>query len=447
MNMRLPFFNPTPTFEHGIHPVYHKETDGMPIRRFPFAPKLYVSLEQHIGKPAIAVVQVGQEVLRGQLIAKPDGLFSLPIHAPATGIVEALEPMPSDNGEMEMCIVIRVYEGDAQDVQVRSPHDLEALRGRELALVMQELGVAGKGGATFPTHAKLIPPEGKKIDTLIVNGVECEPFLTCDHRLMLERADDVMTGIKYARRVCGAPRAIIAVEDNKMDAVAALEAALPADGSVSVKVVATKYPQGAAETLITALLGREVPAGKRSSAVGVVMNNVMTLAYIGRLLPLGEGMTERVITIAGPSVERPGNYIVPIGTPLRYLLEQVDARSTANEIILGGPMMGTTIPSVDVPITKGVCGVLAFGKKDVVPPQIYPCIHCGECVNACPKKLNPTQLGLLAAKREYDVMAEQFMLGECFECGCCSYVCPSHIPLVQQFRVAKYFLKNREKVT
>ena len=445
--MRLPFFNSTPTFDHGIHPVYHKETGHLPIRRFPFAPKLYVSLEQHIGKPAIAIVRVGQEVLRGELIAKPDGLFSLPIHAPATGIIEALEPMPSDNGEMEMCIVIRVYEADTQEVQVRYPHDLGNLSGRELALVMQEVGVAGKGGATFPTHAKLIPPNGCSIDALIVNGAECEPFLTCDHRVMVEQAQDIMTGIKYARRVCGAPRAIIGVEDNKLDAVAALEAVLPDDGSVSIRVVETKYPQGAAETLIKALLGREVPAGKRSSSIGVVMNNVMTLAYIGRLLPLGEGMTERIVTIAGPSVERPGNYIVPLGTPLRFLLEYVGARSTAREVILGGPMMGTTIPSVDVPITKGVCGVLAFGKKDVMPPQIYPCIHCGECVNACPKHLNPTQLGMLAAKREYDVMAEQFMLGECFECGCCSYVCPSHIPLVQQFRVAKYFLKNREKVT
>jgi electron transport complex protein RnfC len=355
--------------------------------------------------------------------------------------------MPSDNGEMEMCIVLRVYEADTQEVQVRYPHDLQNMSGRELALVMQEIGVAGKGGATFPTHAKLIPPNGCTIDTIIVNGAECEPFLTCDHRVMVEHAKDIMQGIKYARRVCGAPRAIIGVEDNKMDAVAALEAALPADGSVTVKVVETKYPQGAAETLITALLGREVPAGKRSSSIGVVMNNVMTLAYMGRLLPLGEGMTERIVTIAGPSVERPGNYIVPLGTPLRFLLEYVGARSSATEVILGGPMMGTTIPSVDVPITKGVCGVLAFGKKDAIPPQIYPCIHCGECVNACPKKLNPTQMGLLAAKREYDVMADSFLLGECFECGCCSYVCPSHIPLVQQFRVAKYFLKNREKVT
>ncbi len=443
--MQLPFLNRVATFEHGIHPDYHKETGHLPIRRFPFAPRLYVSLEQHIGKPAISIVNVGQEVLRGQVIARPDGLFSLPIHAPATGVVEAIEPMPSDTGTMDICIIIRVYAGDSQDVQVRHPRDLENLRGKKLALVMQEVGVAGKGGATYPTHAKLIPPNGCTIDTLIVNGAECEPFLTCDHRIMLERAQDVMTGIKYALRACGAPRAIIGVEDNKLDAVAALTAVLPADGSVSVQAVETKYPQGAAETLTYALLGREVPVGKRSSAIGVLMNNVMTLAYMGRLLPLGEGMTERVITIAGPAVERPGNYIVPMGTPLRFLLDYVGARSSAYEVILGGPMMGAAVPTLDVPITKGVCGVLAFGKKEVAPAQVYPCISCGECVNVCPKKLNPTKMGMLAAKREYEVMADQFSLGECFECGCCSYVCPSHIPLVQQFRIAKSFIKNKGK--
>jgi electron transport complex protein RnfC len=442
--MQLPFLKRAATFEHGIHPVYHKETGSLPIRRFPFAPRLYVPLAQHIGKPAIAAVCVGQEVQRGEVIATPDGLFSLPIHAPATGIVEAISPIPSDSGEMEMAITLRTYMADGQEVKVRNPHDLDGLTGKELALVMQKIGVAGKGGAVFPTHAKLIPPEGAVIDTLIVNGAECEPFLTCDHRIMVERAHDVMTGIAYARRVCGAPRAIIGVEDNKPDAIAVLKAALPADGTVSIKVVETKYPQGAAETLTYAILGREVPAGKRSSSIGVVMNNVMTLAYIGKLLPLGEGMTERVITVAGPAVARPGNYIVPLGTPLRFLLEWVGARSTASEVILGGPMMGSAISSLDVPITKGVCGVLAFGKTDIGETPSYPCIHCGECVKACPKKLNPTQMGLLAAKSEYDVMTDRFSLGECFECGCCSYVCPSHIPLVQQFRIAKFFLKNRK---
>jgi electron transport complex protein RnfC len=444
--MRLPaFLQRTATFDHGIHPVYHKETGGLPIRRFPYAPKLFVPLSQHIGKPAIAAVQVGQEVLRGEIIATADGFLSLPIHAPATGVVEAISPIASDTGKMEMAITIRVYEADGQEVRVRNPHDLEEFRGKELALLMQEVGVAGKGGAVFPTHAKLVPPSGAVIDTLLVNGAECEPFLSCDHRIMLERAHDVMTGIKYARRVCGAPRAIIGVEDNKPDAIAALKAALPADDSVSIKVLETKYPQGAAETMTYAILGREVPVGKRSSAIGVIMNNVMTLAYMGKLLPLGEGMTERVVTIAGPAVARPGNYIVPLGTPLRFLLEWVGAKSSASEVILGGPMMGAAVSSLDVPITKGVCGVLAFGKKEVELQRSYPCIHCGECLSACPKKLNPTQLGLLAAKREFEIMADRFSLGECFECGCCSYVCPSHIPLVQQFRIAKSFLKDKAR--
>lgn len=443
--MKLPFINRTATFEHGIHPVYHKDTGSMPIRRLPFAPRLIVPLSQHIGKAAICCVCVGQEVLRGAVIATADGMFSLPVHAPATGVVEAISLMPSDSGEMEMAITLRVYEADSQEVMVRNPHDLDGLMGKELAMAIQQTGLAGKGGAVFPTHAKLVPPNGAVIDTLIVNGAECEPFLTCDHRIMVEWARDVMTGIHYARRVCGAPRAIIGVEDNKPDAIAALIAALPDDGSVSVKVVETKYPQGAAETLTYAILGREVPAGKRSSSIGVVMNNVMTMAYMGKLLPLGEGMIERVVTVAGPAVARPGNYIVPLGTPLRFLLEQVGARSNASEVILGGPMMGATVSSLDVPITKGVCGVLAFGKEAVAGQRIYPCIHCGECVNACPKSLNPTQMGLLAAKREYDVIADHFSLDECFECGCCSYVCPSHIPLVQQFRIAKSFLKDREK--
>lgn len=443
--MRLPFLTRTATFDHGIHPVYHKETGSLPIRRFPYAPRLFVPLSQHIGKPAIAVAKVGQEVRRGEIIAIADGMLSLPIHAPATGVVEAISPMPADNGKMEMAITLRVYEADGQEVQVREPQDLEGLTGKELAMVMQKIGVAGKGGAVFPTHAKLVPPQGTVIDTLLVNGAECEPFLTCDHRIMVERAQDVMKGIMYARRVCGAPRAIIGVEDNKPDAVAALEAALPADGSVSVKVLETKYPQGAAETMTYAILGREVPVGKRSSAIGVVMNNVMTLAYVGKLLELGEGMTERVVTVAGPAVERPGNYIVPLGTPLRFVLDYVGARSKASEVILGGPMMGAAVSSLDVPVTKGVCGVLAFGRAEVGAQRAYPCIHCGECVNACPKRLNPTQMALLAAKRQYDVMAERYSLGECFECGCCSYVCPSHIPLVQQFRLAKSFLRDRER--
>jgi electron transport complex protein RnfC len=445
--MRLPFFKRAATFQHGIHPAYHKETGSLPIRRMAFAPRLIVPLSQHIGKPAVCCVRVGQEVLRGQVIATADGMMSLPVHAPATGVVEAIGVMPAANGRMVDSITIRVYEADGQEVQVRAPLDVESLDKKELLAAIQHTGISGLGGATFPAHVKLSVPPDTVIDTLVVNGAECEPFLTCDHRIMVERTQDLLRGIRYAMKASGAPRAIIGVEDNKPDAIAAIQAALPADGTISVKALATKYPQGAEETIILALLGREVPAGSRPAAVGVLMNNVMTLAYLGRLLPAGEGMVERVLTVAGPAVERPGNYIVPIGTPLRFLLEQVGARSSASEIILGGPMMGMTISSLDVPVTKGTSGVLAFGKAQLAAetPRSYACIKCGECLNVCPKFLNPSQLGLLAAKREYAEMAERYNLDRCFECGCCSYVCPSHIPLVQQFRIAKAV--NREKAT
>jgi len=445
--MRLPFQKRAATFHHGIHPAYHKETGSLPIRRLPFAPRLIVPLSQHIGKPAVCCVSVGQEVVRGEVIATADGFVSLPVHAPATGVVEAIGVMPAANGKMVDSITIRVYQADGQEVQVRSPRDVDALDRQQLLAAIQETGISGLGGATFPAHVKLNVPPESVIDTMIVNGAECEPFLTCDHRIMVERTQDLLRGIRYAMKASGAPRAVIGVEDNKPDAIAAIQAALPADGSITVKAMETKYPQGAEETLIYALLGREVPAGQRPAAIGVLMNNVMTLAYLGRLLPSGEGMVERVLTVAGPGVERPGNYIVPIGTPLRFLLDHVGARSSAREVILGGPMMGMTISSLDVPVTKGTSGVLAFGKLQL-PAQAqrtYACIKCGECVKVCPKFLNPSQMGLLAAKREYALMAERYNLDRCFECGCCSYVCPSHIPLVQQFRVAKAV--NREKAT
>ena len=443
--MRIPFLKRAATFEHGIHPDYHKETGSLPIRRLAFAPRLIVPLSQHIGKPAVCCVNVGQEVLRGQVIATADGFVSLPVHAPATGVVEAIGLMPSANGKMVDSITIRVYQADGQAVQVSEPRDVDAMDKKELLAAIQATGVSGLGGATFPAHVKLNVPPETVIDTLVVNGAECEPFLTCDHRIMVERTQDLLRGIRIAMKISGAPRTIIGVEDNKPDAIAAIQAALPADGSITVKALETKYPQGAEDTIICALLGREIPAGQRPAAIGVLVNNVMTLAYLGRLLPAGEGIVERVLTVAGPAVERPGNYIVPIGTPLRFLLEQVGASSSAKEIILGGPMMGMTISSLDVPITKGTSGVLAFGKAQLPEEatRVYSCIKCGECLKVCPKFLNPSQMGLLAAKREYEEMAERYNLDRCFECGCCSYVCPSHIPLVQQFRIAKAV--NREK--
>jgi len=434
------------TFPRGIHPDTHKGTAGSPIRRMPFAPRMVLPLAQHIGKPAVPTVVLGQEVVRGQPIARADGFVSLPLHAPADGVIEAIDLRPSLHGPWVQSIVLRVYEASTQEVRWSNPRDVDAMTPDEIVAAVQEAGIAGMGGAAFPAHAKLKPPKDAAIHTLIVNGAECEPYLTCDHRVMLEYTQDVLLGTRLAMRACGAPRAIIGVEDNKPDAISALRAALPADDSISVEAVRTKYPQGAEATLIFALTGREVPLGERTSAIGVLLGNVMTMAYIGRLVPAGQGVIERVITVAGLGVARPGNYLVPIGTPLRYLMEYAGAVAGEREIILGGPMMGESTASLDVSTIKGTSGVLVIPQtRAAANARVYPCIKCGECVNVCPKGLNPSMLGMLAARHEYDVMAEQYHIGECFECGCCSYVCPSHIPLVQEFRVAKGMLRRKAK--
>jgi electron transport complex protein RnfC len=434
------------TFARGIHPPYHKDTAGSRIRRLPFAPRLTMPLSQHIGRPAVPIVRVGQEVVRGEPIARADGFISVPLHAPATGVVEAIELRPSARGPWLESIVIRVYEASDQRVLWSGERSMEALSPAEVVAAVQDTGMVGLGGATFPSHAKLTVPKEHKIHTLVANGCECEPYLTCDHRVMVEQTADLIRGTRYAMQAVGATRAVIGVEDNKLDAVEAIRAALPGDGSITVQAVPTKYPQGSEKMLIKSLFGLEVPTGGLPSALGIVVNNVGTLAQLGRLLPAGQGLIERVVTVSGPGIERPGDYLVPLGTPLSFVLEYAGAECNAREVVLGGPMMGSAVASLDVPVTKGVSGILVFREHELYAGsgrKTYPCIKCGECVRACPMGLNPSQLGLLAAKREYEVMSGQYHLGDCFECGCCTYVCPSGIPLVQQFRVAKAILRER----
>ncbi len=433
-------------FAHGIHPADHKEqTAGRPIRRLPFARTMIIPLSQHRGVPARPLVLPGQEVVRGEPVAEAGGFVSVPMHAPVTGRVRAFDQLvPTAEGPRTPAIVIETYAASTQEVLYSAPRDVALMTPADLVRAVQEAGMVGLGGAAFPTHVKLLPPEGRRIKTVVVNGCECEPYLTCDHRIMLEQTPNLIKGVQMAMRAVGAERAVIGVEDNKPDALERIREQLPADGAISCRAVETRYPQGAEKMLITSLLGKEVPSGGIPADVGVAVYNVGTLAQIGELVPQSRGLIERVVTVSGQAVERPGNYLVPIGTPLRFLLEQAGMTEGAGEVILGGPMMGMAVASLDVAITKGVSGavVLAKADPDLVDRRIYPCIKCGACLDACPLHLNPSMLGQLAGVRDYESMERSYHLNDCFECGCCSYVCPSNIPLTQYFRIAKAI--NRE---
>jgi electron transport complex protein RnfC len=435
------------TFRHGVHPPENKgDTAYLPIRQFPFAPVLIVPLSQHLGKPARPVVREGQEVIRGQTIAEADGFVSVAMHAPASGLVRRITLAPGISGAMLRSIYIEPFPASTQEVDDGEPCDLETATPDEIIGAIQRAGIVGLGGAAFPTHVKLKPPEGRHLETLFINGVECEPFLTTDHRVMLEQTDDIFMGIRYLLRATGTREVIIAIEANKLDAAEKLGESCPADLSVSVRVSPVKYPQGAEKMVFSALLGREVPSGGLPADISVICCNVATTAEIGRLLPRGRGIQERVITIGGPAVDKKGNYRIPIGTPVRFALEQCGVADNVSRVFLGGPMMGPSVSNLDIPITKGTSGIIAFTTAETGEAtghkKVYPCIHCARCVEACPIFLNPSHLGLLAKAEEYERMAEGYHLMDCFECGACSYVCPSHIPLVQYFRLAKKMVRR-----
>ena len=434
------------TFRHGVHPPEHKEaTEGKAAERLPMAPGLIIPLSQHIGAPAVAAVEKKQKVVRGEVIATAGGFVSVPMHAPAAGTVTKLAFALAANGTTVMSIFLKTDPEAGLEVAEGEGRDIGALSPKDIVAAVQETGVVGLGGAAFPTHVKMAVPKGKTIDTVIANGCECEPYLTTDHLLMLEKKEDLFDGIRLALKATCAERAIIGVEANKPDAIRALREALPGDIPVSVQVVKTKYPQGAEKVLIKALLKREVPSGGLPSDVSVACFNVTTLAQLAQLIAKGQGLIERVVTVTGPGVKKPGNYLIPIGTPIRHIIEHAGATDSARLVVLGGPMMGPAVSSLDIPTTKGVSGITVFTEEEVKERlgKTYPCIKCGQCVQACPLYLNPTQLGALARKFEYETMEEKYHLNDCFECACCTYVCPSHIPLVQYFRMAKAM--NRER--
>ena len=431
-------------FRHGVHPPESKElTAHLPIRRMPFPDEVVLPVRQHAGKPAKPIVRKGDHVLRGDVIAEADGFVSAPVHASASGTVTAVEMWPHPDGSTDLAIRIAVDRYSAQLPRPRMVPKWEGLSPDAVVTAVQNGGVVGLGGAAFPTHVKLRPPKDTRIETLIVNGAECEPYLTTDHRIMVEYPERVQFGVRVMLHTLGAKRAIIGVERNKPDAIEALTRTLPTDLDVTVLPLTVKYPQGAEKMLIQSVLGLEVPSGKLPAASGVVVQNVGSVASIAEIFETGLPLIERIVTVTGHGVVKPSNLIVPVGTTLRALLDMCGGLTAeAGEVLVGGPMMGIAQSNLDAPVIKGTTGVVVLTKDEVRDARSLPCIHCGRCLDACPVFLNPSMLGELARVNRYDDMEAMHVM-DCMLCGSCSYVCPSNIPLAQLFQLSKASIRRR----
>ncbi len=433
------------TFPGGVHPEEHKaESAGRPIAAMPLLPLYVVPLRQHIGEPARPVVQVGQQVLRGQMIGAPQGYVSVGVHAPTSGRVVAVEPrpVPHPSGLKDLCVVI---EADGEDRAIdMTPLDWHRMDPSALRNRLREMGLAGLGGAVFPSFIKLNPGARRQIPILILNGAECEPWITCDDRLMRERASEILIGAAIMRHMLGAEQVLVGIEDNKPEAIACMTAA--AVGSdVEVVPVPTVYPAGGGKQLTYTLTGRVTPSRGLSTDVGVQMFNVGTAYSLYRAVTFGEPLLSRIVTVTG-HVASPGNFEVRLGTPVADLLAAAGGeRPQATGRVVGGPMMGFELHDTAAPVTKAVnCILVKNAQLFPEPPPPMPCIRCGECARACPVELQPFELYWYAHHRDFG-KTQAYHLFDCIECGCCSYVCPSHIPLVDFYRFAKSEIWARER--
>jgi electron transport complex protein RnfC len=430
----------------GVHPDDNKRPAAdVPLRVLPPPARVYMPLHQHVGGAARPVVLVGQKVLKGQLLAAAQGNISAPIHAPVSGIVSAIgevtAPHPSGLGFAAITV-----DNDFADNWIATDPvaDPFALAPEEIARRTGLAGVVGLGGATFPAAVKFALGKRLAVTTLIVNGGECEPYLSSDDRIMRDHAAQVVDGARIVMHAIGAKEALVGIEDNKPEAIAAMRVAAAPYPEVKIRPVPAHYPMGSDKQLIQTLTGKEVPADARAAEVGVLVHNVSTCAAVHKAIRLGQPLVERIVTINGGAVADPGNIFAPLGTLVEDLLAFCELKEKPARLILGGPMMGTPLLHGKIPLVKGASGILAFNAHEARVPEVGPCIRCGNCTRACPMGLLPLEMAARIRAGQLDD-AVDFYLSDCISCGCCAYVCPSHIPLVQYFSHAKGELAARER--
>jgi electron transport complex protein RnfC len=423
----------------GIHPPENKLTAGSPIQVLPLATAVTIPVSQHIGAPATVIVNKGDSVKTGQKIAESTVFVSSNVHSSASGKVNKIDSVIDTSGYKHTAVFIDVEGDEWVETIDRSDEIITEIKlsSEEIVKKCLECGIVGLGGATFPSHVKLTIPSGKKCNVLIINGVECEPYLTSDHRLMMERGEEILIGISILMKALNVNVARIGIENNKRDAIEHMTKLAGAFHGITVHGLKVKYPQGAEKQLIKALINREVPSGRLPLDVNCVVHNVGTAFAVYEAVQKNKPLFERVVTITGKSVSKPGNFLVRIGTPVKLLIEAAGGLpEDTGKIVSGGPMMGKALSNSDIPIVKGTSGIILFPKNESARMEVNPCIRCAKCVSACALNLEPFLLMTLSEKGLFE-RAEQERITDCMECGSCSYICPAGRPLLDYIRLGK----------